>query len=96
MTLFLGAIGTAVLAVFCITGLRHTGRPLQLPRPIWAAVACLFVATLLRTGVPLVWPQHYLVLSVGLPALLWLAAYGLYALCYAEMLCRACPDELPG
>ncbi|SDJ69665.1 NnrS family protein [Billgrantia gudaonensis] len=94
--LFLGAIGTAVLAVFCIAGLRHTGRPLQLPRPIWGALGCLLGATLLRNGVPLVWPQHYLVLGVVLPALLWLLAYGLYVLSYAGMLCRARPDGLPG
>ncbi|WP_163574155.1 NnrS family protein [Halomonas faecis] len=94
--LFLGAIGTAVLAVFCIAGLRHTGRPLQLPRPIWGALGCLLAATLLRNGVPLAWPQHYLVLGVVLPALLWLLAYGLYVLSYAGMLCRARPDGLPG
>ncbi|WP_163559366.1 NnrS family protein [Halomonas sp. NO4] len=94
--LFLGAIGTAVLAVFCIAGLRHTGRPLELPRPIWAALVCLLAATVLRTGAPLAWPQHYLVLGVLGASLLWLLAYALYALSYARLLCQARPDGLPG
>lgn len=94
--LFLGTIGTAVLAVFCIAGLRHTGRPLELPRMIWAALACLLAATALRTVVPLAWPQYYLVLGVMGASLLWLSAYALYALSYGRMLCRARPDGLPG
>ncbi|HSH56555.1 MAG TPA: NnrS family protein [Halomonas sp.] len=94
--LFVGAIGIAVLAVLCIAGLRHTGRPLQLPMTMWAALAGLLVAATLRTSVPLAWPQHYLTLGVMLPALLWLLAYGLYAVSYGQMLCRARPDGLPG
>ncbi|MCC5881741.1 MAG: NnrS family protein [Halomonas sp.] len=94
--LFLGAIGGAVLAVFCIAGLRHTGRPLALPRAIWLALLCLTLGTLLRTAVPLLWPQHYLVLGTFLPALLWLLAFWLYALSFARMLLSARPDGLPG
>ncbi|TFH85978.1 NnrS family protein [Billgrantia azerbaijanica] len=94
--LFLGAIGSAVLAVLCIAGLRHTGRPLRLPRAIWGALACLLAAVALRTGVPLLWPQHYLVLGVVGASLLWLLAFGLYVLSYARLLCRARPDGLPG
>lgn len=94
--LFLGAIGTAVLAVFCIAGLRHTGRPLALPRLIWLALACLLLGTALRTGVPLLWPQQYLVASVAGAAALWLLAFLGYAVGYARMLLSARPDGLPG
>ncbi|MCG6659123.1 NnrS family protein [Halomonas campisalis] len=94
--LFLGAIGTAVLAVFCIAGLRHTGRSLELPRSIWLALACLLLGTALRTGVPLLWPQQYLVVSVVAAAALWLLAFLGYAFGYARMLLSARPDGLPG
>lgn len=94
--LFLGAVAGAVLAVFCIAGLRHTGRPLLLPQAIWVALACLTVGTLLRTAVPLFWPQYYLIGGVLAPSLCWLLAFWLYALSFGRMLLSARPDGLPG
>ncbi|MBA2779056.1 NnrS family protein [Billgrantia kenyensis] len=94
--LFLGAVGGAVLAVFCIAGLRHTGRPLVLSRLIWLALVCLVLGTLLRSAVPLFWPQHYLSGSVLLPTLCWLLTFWIYALSFARMLLSARPDGLPG
>lgn len=94
--LFVGAIGTAVLAVFCIAGLRHTGRPLRLPGIIWAALACLLLGGALRSAVPLAWPQHYLTAGMLLPALLWLLAFWCYVIGYARILSSARPDGLPG
>ncbi|WP_010626866.1 NnrS family protein [Halomonas sp. KM-1] len=94
--LFVGAVAGAVLAVFCIAGLRHTGRPLVLPRTIWLVLACLFLGTVARSAVPALWPQHYLLGSVVLPALCWGFAFWLYALSFARMLLSARPDGLPG
>ncbi|MEQ5802993.1 NnrS family protein [Halomonas sp. H10-9-1] len=94
--LSMGAIGTAILAVFCIAGLRHTGRPLVLPWVIWPALGCLALGGALRVGAPLAWPQHYLLLGMLAPAILWLAAYWLYLLGYARYLVTARPDGLPG
>ncbi|QOR39940.1 hypothetical protein HNO52_16495 [Billgrantia diversa] len=94
--LFLGAMAGAVLAVFCIAGLRHTGRSLVLPRTIWLALACLAAGVVLRSVVPLFWPQHYLTAGVLVPGLLWWLTFWLYALSFGGMLTSARPDGLPG
>lgn len=88
----MGAMGTAILAVFCIAALRHTGRPLRFPRLVWGAFACLTMAGAVRTFVPLLLPQHYLTLSIGLASLLWLAAFLFYVFAYVTILWRARPD----
>lgn len=91
-----GAAGTAILAVFCIAGLRHTGRPLSLPKLIWPALLALFLTALLRTLVPVFWPEMYLLAGVGLPFVMWLIAYTLYLAGYARFLTTARADGLPG
>ncbi|MDN6321029.1 MAG: NnrS family protein [Marinobacter sp.] len=94
--LSIGAAGTAILAVFCIAGLRHTGRSLNLPRIIWPALVALFLTALLRTLVPVLRPELYLLAGVGLPFLLWLVTYGLYLAGYARFLLSARADGQPG
>jgi uncharacterized protein involved in response to NO len=91
-----GAAGTAILSVFCIAGLRHTGRTLSLPNIIWPALAALCLTALLRTLVPIWWPEMYLLAGVGLPFLFWLVAYLLYIIGYARFLVSARADGLPG
>lgn len=44
-----GAIGTAILMVFTIAGLRHSGYDLIVPRRMVAALVCMIVAAVLRT-----------------------------------------------
>jgi len=94
--LSVGAAGTAILAVFCIAGLRHTGRSLNLPRVIWPALAALFLTALLRTLVPIWWPEIYLLAGVGLPFVLWFIAYFLYLIGYARFLISVRADGLAG
>jgi len=91
-----GAAGTAILAVFCIAGLRHTGRSLVLPRLIWPALLALVATVSLRTFVPIWWPEYYLLAGVGLPFLFWLVAYLLYVVAYGRFLLTARADGLPG
>jgi uncharacterized protein involved in response to NO len=91
-----GAAGSAILAVFCIAGLRHTGRPLVLPMLIWPALVTLTVTVLLRTLVPVWWPQYYLLAGVMLPFVLWLVSYLLYAISYGRFLASARVDGMPG
>lgn len=91
-----GAAGTAILAVFCIAGLRHTGRSLALPRVIWLVMAILLITVALRTLVPVWWPEYYLLLGVGLPFILWTSTYGLFVAAYARFLVSARADGLPG
>jgi uncharacterized protein involved in response to NO len=47
--LSVGALGLAVLAIFSIAGLRHTGRALVLPWQAQAAFALVVVAAAVRT-----------------------------------------------
>lgn len=76
--LSVGSLGLAVLGVFIIAGLRHTGRDLVLPGQAHAAVALMLCAGLVRVlpelgiGGPLV-GLHY-----ALSAVLWSAAYGVW------------------
>jgi uncharacterized protein involved in response to NO len=76
--LAVGSLGLAVMAVLVIAGLRHTGRPLELPHAAHAAVILMAFAGLVRvlpelgiggalTGV------HY-----AASALLWSAAFGVW------------------
>lgn len=94
--LSVGAAGTAILAVFCIAGLRHTGRSLILPQVIWGALVALIATAALRTLVPILWPENYLLAGVGLPFLLWGLTYFLYLFSYAHFLLTARADGLPG
>lgn len=91
-----GAAGTAILAVFCIAGLRHTGRSLVMPGIIWVAAACLIVAVILRTLVPVWWPEFYLLAGLGAPFVLWLLAYLFYLVGYGRFLLTVRADGLPG
>lgn len=76
--LSVGSLGLAVMAVFVIAGLRHTGRPLVLPRLAHAAIALMACAGLVRVlpelgvGAALT-GTHYAV-----AALLWSAAFGIW------------------
>lgn len=74
--LSMGALGLAVLAVFSIAGLRHTGRALVLPRPSHVAFSLVVIAVLIRTlpelGIaPFLLGPHY-----ALAALAWAGAFG--------------------
>ena len=73
--LSVGSLGLAVLGVFIIAGLRHTGRPLDLPWQAHAAVFLMVAAGLVRvfpeTGVAaFLLGKHY-----ALSAFLWSLAF---------------------
>ncbi|WP_372964458.1 NnrS family protein [Marinobacter sp.] len=91
-----GAAGTAILAVFCIAGLRHTGRPLVLPAILWLALLTLLMTVFLRTFVPVLWPEYYLLAGVMLPFVLWLLTYVVYVYSYGRFLLTARADGKPG
>ena len=84
--LSVGSLGLAVLAVFIIAGLRHTGRPLDLPWQAHVAVALMMGAGIVRVlpelgvGSPLT-GMHY-----GLSAALWSAAYGIWLVGFLPLL----------
>ncbi|KZE29383.1 hypothetical protein AVW15_04905 [Chelatococcus daeguensis] len=89
----MGCLGLALLAVFAIAGLRHTGRILAMPWQARAAFLLVAMAALVRTA-----PETGLVaalhgLHYGLAALLWASAFGLWLQGFLPfMLAPALPD----
>jgi uncharacterized protein involved in response to NO len=82
------SLGLAVLSVFIIAGLRHTGRPLNLPWQAHAAVTLMSGAGLVRVlpemglGTTLL-GGHY-----GLSASLWSAAFAIWLVGFLPLLRR--------
>jgi uncharacterized protein involved in response to NO len=81
----IGAYGMLKIGLMTRVALRHTGRPLQAPRPMQAAFVMVLAASLLRLA--------YSVHDVGEwalagSALLWAAAFVLYLIMHGPMLLR--------
>jgi uncharacterized protein involved in response to NO len=89
--LTVGAIGLTTLAVMTRAARGHTGRPLTASRITTAAYACLFATALLRPLAELV-PEHALTI-LGISALAWIAAFGLFVAEHAPMLLRPSPGK---
>ncbi|MCW2246711.1 uncharacterized protein involved in response to NO [Azospirillum fermentarium] len=92
--LTVGAFASMILAVMTRATLGHTGRRLDVPRPIAAAYVLVLLAGALRV-------LAALVLSYGEPLLhgagaAWLLAFGLYLWVYGPMLLSPRVDGRPG
>ena len=77
---FMGGLGLGTYAVFCIAGLRHTGRSLGVPRLARFGAVCLLLSVLFRVapefGIVLPGPSHSLSsLAWGAAFMLWLVNY---------------------
>ena len=93
--LTVGAIGGLVLAMMTRTALGHTGRALRAGRAETACYLLVFAAALVRVVTPLA--SAALTLPAMLvSALLWSAAFALYAWRYAPILARPRLDGKPG
>lgn len=78
-----GSLGLMMLGLMTRVSLRHTGRPLVVPRSMLAAYALVFVAALLRLAATV----HGLGPAViALAAALWAAAFTLYFLHFRRSL----------
>jgi uncharacterized protein involved in response to NO len=80
--LSVASLGLAVIGVFVIAGLRHTGRPLVLPWQAHAALVAMLCAGLVRVlpeiGIATFLAGGHYALSAGLWSaafLLWLAGF---------------------
>ena len=93
--LTIGAAATMILAVMTRAALGHTGRPLVASRAIAVAYALLLAAALVRMCGPALLPAAYLA-TVEAAALLWIAAFAIYAWVYAPILTRERADGKPG
>jgi uncharacterized protein involved in response to NO len=84
--LAIGSLGVAVLDVFVIAGLRHTGRDLDLPVHAHAAVALVLVATAVRCLPELGIGASLLGAHYGLSGLVWSAAFAVWLAGFLPML----------
>ena len=92
--LTVGAIGGLTLGMMTRTARGHTGRPLQADRWELAMFLLIQVAALARVFGGMAFPVY--LASVQLSALLWSAAFGLYAVRYWPVLTRSRLDGKTG
>ncbi|MCO5106450.1 MAG: NnrS family protein [Burkholderiaceae bacterium] len=78
-----GALGMMMLGLMTRVVLRHTGRPLDVPRPMIAAWGAMFAAALLRLAATAHGLGHW---AVAAAALLWVAPFAVYLALFARML----------
>ena len=90
-----GAIGGLTLGMMTRTARGHTGRPLIADGFELAMFLLVQVAALVRVFGGIALPGFHMA-SIGLSALLWAAAFALYAVCYWPVLTRARLDGKPG
>lgn len=85
-----GAVGVMVLAVMSRATRGHTGRPLHADPTTCAIYALINVGALVRVSAPLL-PSAYVSLLV-VSAVLWAAAFALFAIAYGTMLLAPRPQ----
>lgn len=78
-----GSLGLMMLGLMTRVSLRHTGRPLVVPRAMLIAFGLMFVAALLRLAATV---RGLGSATVGLSALLWAAAFVLYFASFSKIL----------
>lgn len=83
-TLTAGAVGTMILAVMTRVTRGHTGRDLSADRATSLIYILVTLATIARVAAACTaqWTMPLLILSAGF----WIAAFGLFTLCYGPML----------
>jgi uncharacterized protein involved in response to NO len=94
--LTMGCVGTAVLGVFVIAGLRHTCRDMVIEPLILVAVFMISIATLLRAGVPIFFPDAYQSVAIGMASLVWSAAFALWLFIFGPYMLKPRSDGQPG
>ena len=90
-----GAMGALTLGMMARTARGHTGRPLVADRYEVAAFALVSGAAIVRVFVPLLFVEAY-ANAVTVSAIMWSAAFGLYATRYWPILTRPRVDGAPG
>lgn len=93
--LTIGAISTMILAVMSRAALGHTGRPLVAPRGVVVAYCLVTAAALARALGAAIFPDAASA-WIGAAAALWSAAFALFLVAYAPILCRPRADGRPG
>ena len=94
--LTMGATGNALLLVFTVAGLSHTGRELVIPNPALAAVGFINLATALRVLTPPLFPDMYAEVAIMTASLFWAAAFAAYLIAFIPILTAPRIDGAPG
>jgi uncharacterized protein involved in response to NO len=84
--LAVASLGLAVLSVFIVAGLRHTGRPLELPWQALVAVTLMTGAGLVRVLPEMGIGTFLLAGHYGLSASLWSAAFAIWLVGFLPLL----------
>jgi uncharacterized protein involved in response to NO len=93
--LTVGAIGSLTLGMMTRSALGHTGRTLAATPAIVLAYACVNLAALVRSLVPIPFPHAYMS-ALGVSGLLWSLAFGVFTVVFWPVLTRPRIDGKPG
>jgi len=90
-----GGIGVLTLGMMARVSLGHSGRMLE-PAPIMTrAFVAINLAALIRVALPPLFPGVYTQIMAA-AGVMWIAAFGLFAVVYTPMLLRPRVDGKPG
>lgn len=87
-----GSLGLMMLGLMTRVSLRHTGRPLTMPRTLLAACLLMFAAAMLRLAASV---HDMGNAAITLSATLWAAAFVLYFLTFCKNLVTPSAPRLP-
>ncbi|OIN10349.1 NnrS family protein [Oceanisphaera psychrotolerans] len=90
-----GAMGIVILGMIARVSLGHSGRPLDIDRPVVLAFVLLILAALLRSLLPLLAPGMTN-MAYHVSALAWTSAFGVFSWVYWPILTRPRIDGRPG
>ncbi|MCC2655444.1 MAG: NnrS [Panacagrimonas sp.] len=93
--LTVGAMGGLIIGMITRTARGHTGRPLVASRGDVTCYVLVLLAAITRVGLPM-WDPELMARAIWISALLWSAAFALYAITYWPVLTRPRLDGKPG
>ncbi|MDO6446559.1 NnrS family protein [Colwellia sp. 1_MG-2023] len=93
--LTIGGMGGLILAMISRVSLGHTGRPLQPPKTMSLAFILIFIAAIIRSFLPLLFPESIMSIYQA-SAGLWYLSFGIFIFHYAPMLLKGRLDGRPG
>jgi len=93
-TLTIGALGVFPLGMMTRVALAHTGRALHAPLPVTIGFLVIDLAVLARVMGPILVPSRYLD-WVFLAGVLWILAFGTFAVAFTPSLIKARVDGRP-
>lgn len=93
--LAIGTVGGMILSMMSRVSLGHTGRPLQVPGGLPIAFALVFLAAIIRAGLPVAMPE-LTVWAWQISAGLWIIAFAIFAYRYIPILTTPRADGKPG